>query len=72
MTFFWITQNDTALVNVSVLDVNDNDPRFDQPEFEFMVTDSALPVGALIGRVRAVDDDLSDKVSLQLKGPEAK
>lgn len=65
-------QNDTALVNISVLDVNDWDPRFDQPEYEFMVTDSTLPVGSTVGHIRAEDGDPNDKISFHLKGPESK
>jgi len=60
------------LVNINVLDVNDWDPSFDQPEYEFIVKDSLLPVGSMIGRIRAEDKDPTDKISLQLKGPESK
>ena len=42
------------------------------PEYEFMVTESLLPIGAVIGRVLATDDDVGDRVSLQLKGPESR
>lgn len=42
------------------------------PEYEFIVTDSLLPVGTVVGRVLAADDDIGDQVTLQLKGPEAR
>lgn len=60
------------MINVTVLNVNDWDPRFQMPEYEFMVTESLLPIGAAIGRVLATDDDAGDRVSLQLKGPESR
>lgn len=65
-------QNDTASVNVTVLNVNDWDPRFELAEYEFIVTESALPTGAIIGRVRVDDGDASDRVSFQLKGFESR
>ena len=55
-----------------MLDVNDWDPRFKMPEYEFMVTDSTLPVGSLVGRVQVDDGDAGDKVTFQLKGSEAR
>lgn len=67
-----VSQNDTATVNVTVLDVNDWDPRFELDEYEFIVTESALPVGAVIGQVRVDDGDAADRVTLQLKGPESR
>ena len=51
-------QNDTATVEVTVLDVNDWDPRFELAEYEFIVKESALVqpfrwpdnrVGSIIG-----------------------
>lgn len=69
---FSFIQNDTAVINVTVLNVNDWDPRFQMPEYDFMVTESLLPVGAVIGRVFATDEDIGDQVTLQLKGPEAR
>ena len=65
-------QNDTASVNVTVLNVNDWDPRFELAEYEFIVTESALPTGAIIGRVRVDDGDAGDRVSFQLKGFESR
>jgi len=55
-----------------VLDVNDWDPHFQQSEYEFMVTDSTLPVGSLVGRVHVEDGDAGDTISFQLKGSEAR
>lgn len=56
-------QNDTATVEVTVLDVNDCDPRFDLAEYEFIVKESALPVGSIIGHIRADDGDAADRVT---------
>lgn len=71
----WVTDgltNDTATVEVTVLDVNDCDPRFDLAEYEFIVKESALPVGSIIGHIRADDGDAADRVTIQLKGPESR
>ncbi|XP_046649678.1 protocadherin-like wing polarity protein stan [Daphnia pulicaria] len=71
----WVTDgltNDTATVEVTVLDVNDWDPRFELAEYEFIVKESALPVGSVIGRVQVDDGDAADRVNLQLKGPESR
>ncbi|XP_057376036.1 cadherin EGF LAG seven-pass G-type receptor 1-like [Daphnia carinata] len=71
----WVTDgltNDTATVEVTVLDVNDWDPRFDLAEYEFIVKESALPVGSVIGHIHADDGDAADRVTIQLKGPESR
>ena len=61
-------QNDTALVNVTVTNVNEWAPHFDREDYVFSVNHSGtIPVGIQIGRVRVTDDDLSDRISLQLK-----
>lgn len=68
-------QNTSAFVNISVLNVNDWDPRFRYPQYEFYVPDislSQLLPGTVIGKVEAADGDRGDRVSLALRGPEAK
>jgi hypothetical protein len=65
-------QNDTATVEVTVLDVNDWDPRFELAEYEFIVKESALPVGSVIGHIQVDDGDAADRVTLQLKGSESR
>ncbi|CAN7937405.1 unnamed protein product, partial [Ixodes hexagonus] len=64
--------NDVARVNVSVINVNDNDPQFRQGRYSFMVTDPHIKKGELIGRVDAVDADSNDTVQLSIDGPSAR
>ncbi|KAL0281542.1 UNVERIFIED_CONTAM: hypothetical protein PYX00_002495 [Menopon gallinae] len=47
--------NDTSLVNVTVLNVNDWDPRFRYPQYEFFVTDKNVGPGYIIGNIEAAD-----------------
>lgn len=65
-------QNDSSVVNVSVVNVNDWEPRFRYPQYEFFVspsgTDDTSPLGQLVGRVEAADGDKGDSVSLSLTG----
>ncbi|XP_065287322.1 protocadherin gamma-C3-like isoform X2 [Dermacentor albipictus] len=65
--------SDVARVNVSVLDVNDNDPQFSEPRYSFTLTDlDAVHEGALVGRVEASDADAGDSVQLAIDGPSAR
>nr|XP_037285344.1 protein dachsous-like [Rhipicephalus microplus] len=65
--------SDVARVNVSVLDVNDNDPQFSQPRYSFVLTEpDAVRQGALVGRVEASDADAGDLVQLAIDGPSAR
>ena len=58
----------TLVVNVTVIDVNDNAPRFIRPETENMATSGPVEtrtpesasVGSAVYRVRAVDPDAGD------------
>ena len=50
------SQNDTATVNIRVLDVNDNAPTFQQPTYSFTI-EEGLNVGLNIGMVSASDND---------------
>ena len=49
-------QNDTAIVNIRVLDVNDNLPTFQQPTYNFTVEEESN-MGLIIGMVSASDND---------------
>ncbi|XP_075538713.1 protocadherin-like wing polarity protein stan [Dermacentor variabilis] len=65
--------SDVARVNVSVLDVNDNDPQFSEPRYSFTLTDlDAVHQGSLVGRVEASDADAGDSVQLAIDGPSAR
>lgn len=55
-----------------MLNVNDWDPRFRYPQYEFFIPDVApnqLTPGTVIGKVEAADGDRGDHVTLSLRGP---
>ncbi|XP_017764060.1 PREDICTED: protocadherin-like wing polarity protein stan [Eufriesea mexicana] len=62
--------NDTSRVNVSVEDVNEWEPRFRHPRYEFHA--ATLREGSIVGKLEAADGDRDDKVSLSLRGPDAR
>ncbi|KAG7199209.1 hypothetical protein KM043_018080 [Ampulex compressa] len=62
--------NDTSRVNVSVEDVNEWEPRFRHPRYEFHARN--LKEGFVIGKLEAADGDRNDKISLSLRGPDAR
>ncbi|CAB1340740.1 unnamed protein product [Coregonus sp. 'balchen'] len=47
----------TTAVNITLSDVNDNPPMFDQKLYQMSVPESAL-VGSVVGRIRAKDRDI--------------
>ena len=61
-------QEDSCQVNISVVNVNDWDPRFKYPQYEFFVRDAAAAPGTIVGAVEVFDGDTGDEVSLQLAG----
>lgn len=65
-------RNDSATVNVTLLNINDWDPRFKYPQYEFYVQAEDALNGHLIGNLEVHDGDKGDKVSLHLKGPYAR
>ncbi|XP_066901924.1 protocadherin-15 isoform X1 [Halyomorpha halys] len=68
-------QNASAFVNISVLNVNDWDPRFRFPQYEFFVPELGSGGEARdipVGRVEVADGDKGDKVSLALHGSAAR
>ena len=67
MSRFENGQNDTAFVNVTVLNVNDCDPQFEDGDYEFAVNESTVFTGLVVGQVRVHDHDVSDRVTLHLK-----
>lgn len=66
--------NATTTVIVDVLDVNDWEPRFRQPHYEFVVpkeiapSKSGLNEPLALGRLEAADGDRDDKLRFDLKG----
>lgn len=56
------------MVNITVEDVNEWEPRFRYPHYEFFV--SGLP-NELIGKIEAADGDKNDKITLTLTGMNA-
>ena len=70
-------RNDSARVNVSVLNINDWDPRFKYPQYEFHVRGgdvggNDVSVGQLVGRLDVYDGDKGDKTMLEVRGPYAR
>ncbi|XP_048481685.1 protocadherin-16 [Plutella xylostella] len=76
--------NDTASLNITVLNVNDWEPRFRYPQYSFRVEGSAGDAGdeaggaggagaglMPVGKVDVFDGDKDDYVSLSLRGPDA-
>nr|XP_045622180.1 protocadherin-16-like [Procambarus clarkii] len=64
--------NDTATLKVQVLNVNDWDPRFRFPQYEFFVTSTTLRPGDGIGNVEVADGDRGDQITLTVMGQDAK
>merc|ERR1719474_129007 len=51
-------QQALCLVSISVINVNDWDPRFKYPEYDFYVTSSNTDVGHIVGVVEVFDGDV--------------
>ncbi|XP_014472129.1 PREDICTED: cadherin-8 [Dinoponera quadriceps] len=62
--------NDSSRVNISVENVNEWEPRFRHPRYEFHAR--SVAEGAVVGKVEVADPDKDDKVSLSLRGPDAR
>ncbi|XP_022248169.1 protocadherin Fat 4-like [Limulus polyphemus] len=65
-------QSDVALLNITVMNVNDNDPVFMESQYTFLVKDSEIRIGTLVGKVEVRDGDIGDTVDLSIKGPFSK
>lgn len=63
-------QNDTASINITVLNVNEWEPRFRYPQYEFRVDDDLQNDAELvpIGKLDVFDGDKRDTVTLTLRG----
>ncbi|KAL3281094.1 hypothetical protein HHI36_004318 [Cryptolaemus montrouzieri] len=60
--------NDSSVVNITVEDVNEWEPRFRYPHYEFYA--SGAP-NELLGKIEAADGDKNDKITLTLVGGNA-
>lgn len=65
-------RNDTAKVNVTLININDWDPRFKYPQYEFFVSGQDAFDGFVIGVLEVHDGDKGDDVALDIKGPHAR
>ena len=65
-------QNDSCLVNISVINLNDWDPRFKYPQYEFYVGKTSSSEGHIVGVVDVFDGDIDDEISLELSGHSAR
>lgn len=63
--------NDTATLKVQVLNINDWDPRFRYPQYEFFVTSTTLRPGDAVGKVEVADGDRGDHITLKVLGQDA-
>ena len=61
-------KNDSARVNVTVLNINDWDPRFKYPQYEFYVERKDMKIGQIVGKLEVHDGDEGDSITLELKG----
>ena len=57
---------------MTVLNINDWDPRFKYPQYEFYVPSKDMVVGHVVGKLEAHDGDKGDSTTLELKGPFAR
>lgn len=64
-------QSDRTVVTVIVLNVNDWDPRFRYPSFNF-VAPARLKKGSVMGRLTVYDGDRGDRISVGLMGPDSR
>lgn len=61
--------NATTEVIIEVLDVNDWEPRFRQPSYEFVIPKTSNPNEPLpLGKLEAADGDRDDKVNVNIHG----
>ena len=65
-------ENDTTLVTINVLNINDWDPRFRYPQYEFYVSDKEASAGQEVGALEVFDGDENDKISLEISGQHAR
>ena len=64
--------NDSATVNISLININDWDPRFRFPQYEFYVGRKNMVRGHKVGEVEVFDGDKGDRISLDIRGAYAR
>ncbi|XP_048521260.1 protocadherin-23 [Dendroctonus ponderosae] len=62
--------NDSSVVNVTVENVNEWEPRFRYPHYDFFAGMNG-GVHDLVGKIEAADGDRGDRLTLSLSGPDA-
>ena len=65
-------ENDTTTVNITVLNINDWDPRFRYPQYEFYVGSEDAKAGQEVGALEVFDGDKDDEISLEISGQHAR
>ena len=50
------------------MNINDWDPRFQYPQYEFYVERKDMKIGKIVGQLKVHDGDEGDSVNLELKG----
>lgn len=65
-------RNDSAKISVTLLNINDWDPRFKYPQYEFFVQTEDAYNGHLVGKLEVHDGDKGDSITMDLKGPYAR
>ena len=66
------TNTDKARVNISVININDWNPRFKYPQYEFLVREEDIQDGQKVGSVQVFDGDKGDKMTLEIRGEMAR
>ncbi|ETN76935.1 cadherin domain protein [Necator americanus] len=64
----------SSLITVTLTDVNDNAPKFDQAFYDLYIAENS-PVGSTVGTIMATDPDEGDNAKIQFRifgGPDAK